>query len=355
MSASAQCVPLSEAERWDQWDRFVEASPATGFMQSSWWADFRTLAGFEHFAVVLRARNVIVGGALVLRFRSDSGSFYYVPEGPALPSDESIAEEVFAALLESIDESRRADSATVSHLRVEPRWCSLPGFVRSFRRVPAFADPYMEPRDTLCVDLRKPETEILEQMKPKGRYNIQVARRHAVTVVEDASAQGLEDFLAIYDSMVERQGLNAKPRDYFETLLAVLGARQKGSLFFAEHGGQRLAAALVIYFGKRATYFFGASLDHDRRVMAPYLLHFEIMRRAKAMGCEWYDFWGIAPSGAERHPWKNITDFKRKFGGREVNLVPTLDYVFDDAAYERYVAAQGVPEPSPEPRLLGAA
>ena len=354
MSASALCVPPTEAERWDQWDRFLETSPATGFMQSSWWADFRTQAGYEHFAVILRARKVIVGGALVLRFRSDSGSFYYIPEGPALPSDNSIAEEVFAALLESIDESRHGDSATVSHLRIEPRWRSVPDFVRGFRRVPAFADPYMEPRDTLCVDLRVPETEILEQMKPKGRYNIQVARRHAVTVVEDASAQGLEDFLAIYESTVARQGLSAKPRDYFETLLAVLGDRQKGSLFFAEHGGQRLATAVVVYFGRRATYFFGASLDHDRRVMAPYLLHFEIMRRAKAVGCEWYDFWGIAPSGAERHPWENITAFKRKFGGREVNLVPTLDYVFDDEAYERYVAAEGVGKP-PEPRLSSAA
>ena len=355
MSASALCVPLSEVERWDQWDRFVETSSATGFMQSSWWADFRTRAGYEHFGLVLRARNVIVGGGMVLKLRCDGGSFYYLPEGPVLPSDEAIAEEVFATLLESLDDNRRADAATVSHVRMEPRWRSLPGFARGFRRVPAFADPYMEPRDTLCVDLRLPETEILEQMKQKGRYNIQVARRHAVTVVEDVSAQGLEDFLAIYESMAARQGLNAKPRDYFETLLALLGARQRGSLFFAEHGGQRLATALVIYFGKRATYFFGASLDHDRRVMAPYLLHFEIMRRAKAIGCESYDFWGIAPSGAEGHPWANITAFKRKFGGREVNLVPTLDYVFDDSAYQRYVAAEGVPEPPRERRLLTTA
>lgn len=342
MSASALCVPRPDGERWEEWDSFLERSPTTGFMQSSWWADFRMNAGYEHFGVILRQRNAIVGGALVMKLRCDSGScFYYIPEGPALPSDDALAGDVFEALLASIDADRRSDAATVSHLRMEPRWCSVPEFARGLRCVPGFMDPYMEPRDTLCVDLRGPETDILAQMKPKGRYNIHVAHRHGVTITEDTSAQGLEDFLSIYESMAARQRLSAKPRDYFEALLAVLVARQKGSLFFAELGGRRLATALVVHFGQRATYFYGASLEHERRVMAPYLLHFEIMCRAKAMGCEWYDFWGIAPSGARQHPWENITAFKRKFGGLEVNLVPTLDYVYEDEAYRRYVAAEG--------------
>jgi lipid II:glycine glycyltransferase (peptidoglycan interpeptide bridge formation enzyme) len=74
--------------------------------------------------------------------------------------------------------------------------------------------------------------------------------------------------------------------------------------------------------------------------MAPYLLHYEIMRGARAMGYECYDFWGIAPAGASDHPWQDISVFKRKFGGTEINLMPTLDYVYDPAAYDRYVAME---------------
>ena len=33
-----------------------------------------------------------------------------------------------------------------------------------------------------------------------------------------------------------------------------------------------------------------------------------------------------------------LSVFKRKFGGQELNLVPTLDYVYDPAAYGDYVA-----------------
>src|SRR5262249_42239779 len=106
------------------------------------------------------------------------------------------------------------------------------------------------------------------------------------------------------------------------------------------HQGRRLATALVIYFGSRATYFYGGSLVLRRGVIAPFLLHFEINRRAKAMGCEWDDLLGIAPANQGDHPCQDISVFKRKFGGTELNLVPTLDYVYDSAAYRQYAATE---------------
>jgi peptidoglycan pentaglycine glycine transferase (the first glycine) len=138
--------------------------------------------------------------------------------------------------------------------------------------------------------------------------------------------------------------MEAKPPRYFRTLVSMLLPLKQVSVFFASYQGRRLATALVVYFGRRATYFFGGSLARYRRVMAPYLLHFEIMRTAKAMGYEQYDLWGVAPENAPDHPWQNISVFKRKFGGLELNLVPTLDYVYDHAAYNRYVAAERDPE-----------
>ena len=194
----------------------------------------------------------------------------------------------------------------------------------------------MESRDTLCIDLRPPEPAILAQMKPKGRYNIGVARRHGVVVIEDNSRRGLASFLRIYQATARRQGLEPKPRAYFEGLTRKLAALGQGTVFFAEHRGRRIAAAVVVYLGSRATYFFGGSLAASRELMAPYLLHFEIMMRAKAMGCEWYDLWGVAPPGEPDHAWQNISVFKRKFGGVEVRLVPTLDLVYDRVAYDRY-------------------
>ena len=338
MRSSAAVAPI---DRWAAWDRFLESTPATGFMQSSWWADFRTTVGFSHFAAILKGPGGIVGGGMVQRLRHRSGAvFYYMQDGPVLPTDAALAGDVLEATLATLEERRATEKEDVSHLRIEPRWeegagIPLAGFEPVARR-----DRYVEPRNTLCVDLRPKPDGILAGMRPKGRYNISVARRHGVSVVEDTSPRGLADFLRIYRDTAGRQGFRTKPKSYFDALLAVAAPRGRGALLFAEHQGQRLAAALVILFGSRATYFYGGSLAERRHIMAPYLLHFVAMCRAKVAGCEWYDLWGVAPEGEPAHPWAGISVLKRRFGGREVRLVPTRDYVYDRSAYMRYQAAE---------------
>ncbi len=333
-------VAVAPPNRWAAWDRFVEARADGGFMQTSWWAEFRCDAGYEHFGAVLRSGGKILGGALVMKFSCVPGEcFLYIPDGPILPPDEGAAEQIFAAVLDAVAAERARAPLPVSHLRIEPRWATLPAFVRGWQPVAPLSDGILEPRETLCVDLRPPEVEILVQMKPKGRYNIRLAQRHGVTVAEDSSAKALADFLAIYRETAARQPMSEKPDSYFEALHETLATAKTGSFFFAEHEGKRLAAAVVIFFGEKATYFYGGSLGEQRQLMAPYLLHWEIMRAAKARGCAWYDFWGISPADNPEHPWWDFSVFKRKFGGREFQLVPTLDLVYDAAAYERYVTS----------------
>jgi peptidoglycan pentaglycine glycine transferase (the first glycine) len=325
-------------DKWVAWDSFLERTPETGFMQSSYWADFRLAYGFEHFGVTVKSNGEILGGALVQTYsHTPESCFYYIQDGPVVPNDPELAAEVFKAILSDIEDQRARESMTVSHLRIEPRWQHLPEYLSEFRICSNDSD-FFEPRRTLWVDLRPPEAAILAQMKPKGRYNIHVARKHNVSIVEDTSEKGLEDFQAIYEDMTSRQGIEPKSPEYFERLISTLSPHRKASILFAEHENMRLAAAIIIYFGERATYFFGGSLDVRRNVMAPYLLHFEIMRMAKTLGLHWYDFWGIGSEDDPNDPWQNITIFKRKFGGREIDFGPTLDYVYDSAAYQAYLA-----------------
>jgi len=327
-------------DKWKAWDDFVASTPDAGFMQTSSWADFRLALGYEHFGAVVKSRGRILGGAIVQKcWHSPESCFYYIQDGPVLPRDGVNAREIFEVTLQEIDDHRQNEQAAVSHLRIEPRWQALPDFVTGFQGL-LLQDSFVEPRRTLCVDLQPPEAAILAQMKPKGRYNIRLAQKHGVSVSEDSSVESLAEFQSIYENMAERQRIDSKSPEYFETLIAILAEQKSASIFFAEHEGLRLAGALVVYCGKRATYFFGGSLETRRNVMAPYLLHFEIMRKAKASGYEEYDFWGISPENEPDDPWHNISVFKRKFGGREISLVPTLDYVYDRAAYDDFVASE---------------
>src|SRR5688500_8853559 len=105
-----------------RWDSFLEeARPDIGFKQSTWWAEFLGTRGWGHFGVVLRDAGEIVGGASVLKKRFASGRcYYYLPQGPVLPADPTDAKAAFEAIMGYIDEQRRSESRTVSHLRIEP-------------------------------------------------------------------------------------------------------------------------------------------------------------------------------------------------------------------------------------------
>ena len=264
MSAST----TTAIDRWIAWDDFLETVEDTGFMQSAIWADFRGTNGVEYFGAILKHRGVTLGGAIVQKcFTSSDSSFYYIQDGPVLPRDEATAENVFTAVMDYVNARRAAEDQTISHLRIEPRWYRLPSFVLGFQPAPG-DDDYTEPRRTLCVDLRQPMPTILEHMKPKGRYNVRLAAKRGVRINEDSSTRGLEEFYNIYAETTARQQIDVKPREYFDTLISLISPRQKVATFFAEYAGERIATALVVYFGQRATYFFGGSRDIYREVMA---------------------------------------------------------------------------------------
>jgi len=330
-------------DRWREWDRFVAAHAHGGFMQGAAWIRCRAEDGYGHVAIMLRdEERRLAGGAVVGRWTyGDNQAFYYIQEGPLLPDEPQAAEAVLHALLTVLQRHRRDDTVVISHLRVESRCRGWSAFTTARFEPPWCDDRFREPRHTHCVDLRAGEHERLQAMRPKGRYNVGLARRHGVVVVEDDSEGALEDFLAIRDDTARRQDLKRRSRRYFAAILREFGPRAQ--LFFAEQGGRRLACALVIRFGDRATYLYGGSLAEQRETMAPYLLHHEIMNRMAAAGCTGYDFWGTAPPGQAAHPWAGISAFKRKFGGADIAHAPTLDHIYDRAAYARFVQTEGEP------------
>jgi lipid II:glycine glycyltransferase (peptidoglycan interpeptide bridge formation enzyme) len=341
MSAQAAVkLPSWEPDKWKTWDTFIEARTDPGFRQLSWYTTLKIDDGWERFGTVLRDGDTVVGGAMVLaRSFAPDKCYYFIPDGPVFLEDDSLAEQeqVFRAVMAFIEHKRQTEQRVVSHLSINPRWEHVPDFVTGFRESSRY---YGTPRDTLYVDLSVPESDILAQMKPKGRYNIGVAQRHGVSIIEDVSQRGIEDFVSIYRETFDRKGRRGRSSSYFHDLIPRLLAADRGSIFFSEYQGTRIAAALVVYGGHAATYYYGGSRSTHRNVMAPYLLHFEIMRAAKRRGCGFYDLFGVTPQGTTDDGWQDISAFKRKFGGREVRLVPTLERIYDPAAYREWEEAE---------------
>jgi len=297
-----------------------------GFLQSWEWGEFQRKAGSE----VVRVRDEASGAMaqLVRRGLPLGKRYWYCPRGPlgSMP-----------------DLLKVPEIARGVFLRFEPPKAD-PSIALGMTAWEKAAD--VQPGQTLVVDLTQDQEALLSAMHEKWRYNIRLAERKGVRVyvagADDASA--LDVFWDLLNETTERDRFRAHGKEYYRLMLETLSgdpatdgkARPVARLVFAEHDGKVLAANLMLYFGTTATYLHGASSRERREVMAPHLLHWTAMTQAKTWGYAAYDFWGVAPEGAEKHPWSGITRFKRGFGGKYVSYPGTYDLPIDRFWYTVY-------------------
>ncbi|MBI2625777.1 peptidoglycan bridge formation glycyltransferase FemA/FemB family protein, partial [Candidatus Parcubacteria bacterium] len=264
-------------------------------------------------------------------------------------------------------------------VRFEPFWS--PERRREFAAAGFLRTTPVQPETTWVVDLDVSERDVLTGMHPKTRYNIRLAQRHGVEIIEMGAA-GFKVFRDLLRKTGEREGFRMHDPRYYELMAEHFlveaptppFVKPQARIFCAQYRGDVLAAAFILFFGREAVYLHGGSAAQYRDVMAPHLMHWEIMRRAKALGCRRYNFWGIAPrsgaivsphgqarkaedetvvyeatprSGGEAagvHPWQldqqrhwaGFTRFKQSFGGRAIEYAGAWDLVLRPTLYGLY-------------------
>ncbi len=192
----------------------------------------------------------------------------------------------------------------------------------------------VHPATTTIVSLADKE-QMAAQLKQKWRYNIGLAQRKGVTIRQSSDVKDVEPFYGLLQKTASRQGIALHPKRYYETMMATL-AGQFATLYFAEQQGQVIATALVARFHDTVTYVHGGTDYAARALMAPHLLHWQIMCDAAAAGYKDYDLFGIAPLDQPNHPWTSITRFKLGFGGRVVEYPGTFELPLQPTWYTIY-------------------
>lgn len=142
----------------------------------------------------------------------------------------------------------------------------------------------------------------------------------------------IDEFIRLIKITAERDGITPHPDNYYRKMFeAIPGDILK--LYVAEYEGNVIAANLIIFFGKTATYLHGASDNGHRNLMAPYLLQWQGIQDAKAAGCMRYDFGGINTKTGE-----GITKFKTGFAPntKSVEFPGSYDMIINPVRYWMY-------------------
>ena len=299
------------------WDKFViEHAPRSGAFLHSWgWGEFQKAVGRK-----VRRYQTEVAAAQVIAHPLPGGLFgWNLYRGPI---GESGIWNLESGIMKMIISDFKKTKGIFLH--IEPNGNLQTSNFKLLTSKPR------QPQHTLIVDLRKHEEALLSEMHEKTRYNIRLAERHGVTIKENAP---INDFLKLMKETSLRDNFSAHPDSYYRGMIKCL---PNIKLFIAYKDSEALAAALVIFFGNTATYLHGASSNKKRNLMAPHLLHWNIMQNAKSQGATAYDFWGIAPEGVENHPWTGITRFKKGFGGEVITFPEAMELPLRPFSYKIY-------------------
>jgi lipid II:glycine glycyltransferase (peptidoglycan interpeptide bridge formation enzyme) len=312
---------------WDTaWDALAGECPEAGFMQSSAWAAFKRAEGYMTPRLGLFAGEELRGGASLLHFPARDGGFLICPEGPVLPWTDVPAARAGLRLLTAAAE-KLADQVHAVGLRIEPHLAPpRPSLLRNWSRAPVDLTPV----HTLMLDVAQPDEAIRAAMHPKARYNLGLAQRHGVRVLESSDVADVARFYPLFEETALRNDFFAEPYGFFLNLRASLFPSRNAVLLLATWQDEVLAAILIVLFGRRATYLYGGSSSRHRDVMPSYALHWEAIQAARRAGCREYDFYGYDPFGVPDHQYAGISRFKRQWGAERRDSMGAHDNMFYD-------------------------
>lgn len=192
---------------------------------------------------------------------------------------------------------------------------------------------------TFVLDLTKSEDELLKGMHPKTRYNIRIAQKHGVEIVEDNSDKAFEEYLKLTKETTLRQGFYAHSEKYHRLMWKTLKDKI-AHLFLAKYKNKILAAWIVFVYKDTLYYPYGASSSEHREVMASNLMMWEVIRWSKRLGLKKFDMWGaLGPKPDELDEWFGFHRFKQGYGPELIEFVGSYDLVINPFLYELYKLA----------------
>jgi lipid II:glycine glycyltransferase (peptidoglycan interpeptide bridge formation enzyme) len=212
----------------------------------------------------------------------------------------------------------------------------------SVNSLPAFSGLVISPKVAFypysyVIDLTKSEDELLAAMHSKTRYNIRIANRYNVQVVEQTDDAGFVTYLDLLFETTKRQGFYLHSREYHQNLWKTLKSTGMIHIMLSQYQGLTLSAFMLFTLKNKLFYPYGSSLAVHKEVMAQNLLMWETIKFGKNLGLKTFDMWGsLGPNASETDPGFGFHRFKQGYGGQLVQFIGTYDLIINPQFYSLY-------------------
>lgn len=324
--------------------------PGAHVLQTWEWGEFKRDTGrWEPLRLAFEREGQVVAMASLLTRKMGPLRVLYVSKGPVLDySDMELAGQALSEL------ERRARRFGVVWLKIDPDVVAATGLPNSpsdqshetgraimgmlRKRGWRFSDSQVQFRNTLTIDLRQSEDEILAAMSGNTRRKIRVAAKKSV-VIRRATVEDLPLLFRLYQITGERDKFLIRPFAYYRRAWEQFMRAGLAQAFIAEYEGAAIAHVILFHFGRKSWYFYGASSNEERARMPNYLLQWEAIKWAKAQGCAVYDMWGAPDAFDESDSLWGVYQFKRGFRGQLTRHIGAWDFASHPTLYYVYAKA----------------
>ncbi len=294
------------------------------FLQSKPWAKFQESLGRPFFEY--SEDNI---KAIVFKYPLPFGkSYLYIPHGPDLNTTQIFGgfKNPMARFINYLQALAQKEKAI--YIKIEPTIDHVAQlFMENKFKV---SKKEIQPRKTVIIDMNQTEEELLNMMHHKTRYNIKVAEKYGVKIKPSHDA---DFFWMLLKKTSRRDQFYTHEEKYYKKLLDsfTLEGEIETNLMLAWFENKPVAGAIILNDGRNAYYLHGAS-DYDyRKYMAPYMLHWDIIKSLKSKGLKSYDWWGI-----DTQNWPGVSRFKLGWGGRIVEYPGSFDLPISEFWYRVY-------------------
>ena len=192
------------------------------------------------------------------------------------------------------------------------------------------------------LDLTKSEEELLKSFHSKTRYNIRLAEKKGVTIIDKSCEEGVEDYIKLMEETTRRQGFFNHNAEYFKNLFKAF-PKDRLRIFEAIYNGEVLTAWILFNFNGKLYYPYGASSNSHREVMPNNLIMWKAIQYGKNSGCTLFDLWGcLGPNPDGNDPWMGFHKFKAGYSPQLVEYIGTYDFVYKPVLYKMFNAADNL-------------
>lgn len=291
----------SDKEQWDEYQLEHGGHP----LQLWGWGQVKAGHGWSAERIFAYDEDAVVGAAQVLirKLPLPFRSFAYIPRGPI------VSAEYKDEFLEALARLVKRDYRSVS-LAIEPNTTEFEapeGWRRTTNKV--------LPAETVLLDLKKSESDLLADMAKKTRQYIRKSAAEGITIKTVRSKEELEKCLHIYRQTAERAKFNLHQNQYYSDVFNLLDDH---SPVFAAYLDEQPIAFLWLAISADVAYeLYGGMNEDGQQLRANYVLKWYAIRKMKEWGLSQYDFGGLVVGG--------VSVFKQGWASEEYAYAGTYE------------------------------